>query len=263
MFNEYKVKLTLTRDMLGTNPISPDIHAEHIIAKARKIMAGTDPANKKLDRFADAMEISNEKELNESESLIRVLEERLGKKFSDDQRKEMISSKLISLKETVDELDEKGVTVFFRDTAGMPCIGDHMIKGYMKSAGESIASVTDRKNGVLFGTKTFTCSTINQHVTIKDQFITFSKDLKRESSGKPAYLSRSLRGMTAQGPRVSIAKSEVVESGACLEFTLRVLKGSPIDLDSIKKIFDYGQISGLGQWRNSGYGQFNYIISAL
>lgn len=263
MINKYKVTLTLTRDMLGTNPMTPDIHAEHIIAKARKIMSGTDPKNKKLDKFIDALPITDEKEKEEIEGILRTLEERMGRKFNDEERKAMITSKLLSLRETVDELDSKGITVFFRDTEGKPCIGDHMIKGFMKAAGEAICKVNGKKNGTVLHSAAYTDSLINQHVSLDEQFISFDKDIKRDAGGGPDYLSRSLRAMTMQGPRISIAKSEVIPAGSKLTFVLNVMKGSQIDGDVLKQLLDYGQISGLGQWRNSGWGRITHSIEEM
>ena len=263
MINKYKVTLTLTRDMLGTNPMTPDIHAEHVIAKSRKIIAGTDASNKKLDKYIDALPITDEKENAEIEGIIRTLEERLGRKFNDEERSTMIATKLISLRETVEELDSKGITVFFRDENGKPCIGDHMIKGFMKAAGEAICKTNSKKNGTILHSAAYTDSLINQHVAIDEQFITFTEDIKRDGDGSPSYLSRSLRAMTMQGPRVSIAKSEVVPAGAQLSFTLNVMRGSQIDKNVLEQLFSYGQISGLGQWRNGGNGKFKYEITEM
>ena len=67
--------------------------------------------------------------------------------------------------------------------------------------------------------------------------------------------------MTAQGPRVSLAKSEVVPAGAKLSFTLKVMDDSPLDKKTLKKLLSYGECSGLGQWRNAGYGSFTFNLS--
>jgi hypothetical protein len=262
MFKRYTVEITLTRDMLGTNSMSPDIHAEHIIGKARKIMAGTEPGNKKLDKFIDALPITDERELKEKEAIIRVLEERSGKKFPEEEKAALLRGELSALKETVEELEGKGITVFFRDNNGKPCIGDHMVKGFMKAAGEAICKANPkRENGKVLKSASYTDSLINQHVAIAEQFITFDKDIVRDQNSYPKYNTRSLRAMTMQGPRVSIAKSEVIPAGAKLKFTLKVMDGSQIDKEVLTKLFDVGQMTGLGQWRNAGYGQFDYKIT--
>ena len=85
----------------------------------------------------------------------------------------------------------------------------------------------------------------------------------KEVDGHPYFFQRSLRAMTAQGPRISLAKSEVVEAGAKLKFVMKVMDNSPLTLDVIKEIFDYGEFKGLGQWRNADWGQFTYTIKEL
>ena len=257
MFKKYEVKLVLTREMLGTNPITPDIHAEHIIAKARKIMTGADSSNKKLDKFIDAMPISNEKEASERAGIIRVIEERNGGPLAPEQ--------LEALKETVEDLDSRGVTVFFRNESGRPTIGSHMIKGYLKAAGESICGTKTKKAGTMLQSKAFTDSTINQHLSIVEEFIEFDKDIDREVDGAPKYCVRPLRAETMQGPRVSIAKSEVVKAGATLKFTVVVMEGSPLTEEILSDLFSVGEYGeGLGQWRGSGgKGKFTYDMHAV
>ena len=69
-----------------------------------------------------------------------------------------------------------------------------------------------------------------------------------------------------QGPRVALARSEEVPAGSIIEFT--VILASPTltnkekvkiaSDDLLKEWLDYGQLHGLGQWRNSGKGRFIY-----
>jgi hypothetical protein len=86
-----------------------------------------------------------------------------------------------------------------------------------------------------------------------------SHDVKRDEEGNIDYLQRSLRAMTAQGPRVSLAKSEVLPEGTTFSFTIEVLDNSPLKEEHIKEILSYGVLKGLGQWRNAGYGRFEVI----
>jgi hypothetical protein len=261
MFKRYTVEIELTDEMLGTNSMSPDIHAEHIIGKARKIMAGTEPGNKKLDKFIDALPITDEQEQSEKAALIKTLEERYGA-LPEETKAAYLRGELSALKETVEELSEKGITVFFRDQNGKPCIGSHMVKGFMKSASDALCrAAKEKKNGTILQSSSYTSSIINQHVAIQEKFITPDTDIARKPDGSPVYNTRSLRAMTMQGPRVSIAKSETIPAGAKFKFTLKVLDGSPLDKKALDKIFSYGEAVGLGQWRNAGHGQFKYNIT--
>jgi hypothetical protein len=69
--------------------------------------------------------------------------------------------------------------------------------------------------------------------------------------------------MTAQGPRVSLARSEQVDAGTTFSFTLKVMQNSPLTETVIRTLFDYGEISGFGQWRNAGNGTFSYELNKL
>jgi hypothetical protein len=176
----------------------------------------------------------------------------------------MLAGKLESLKETFTELDMKGTTVFFWDKEkNLPCIGAHMIYGFLKSSAEAIGRTLKQKKGAMLHSTSYTQKIINQHLTCEDDFITFDKDIKRNPDGSPQYLQRSLRAMTSQGPRISLAKSEVVPKGAKLKFVLKCLENSPLTEEVLRKLFEYGEMKGLGQWRNADYGQFITKIEVL
>ena len=57
--------------------------------------------------------------------------------------------------------------------------------------------------------------------------------------------------------------SEVVPAGARLQFTLMVLQNSTLSPKVLRTLFSYGRMSGLGQWRNAGWGQFQYELTAV
>jgi len=69
---------------------------------------------------------------------------------------------------------------------------------------------------------------------------------------------RSLRVNTAQGPRVTVARSEVVNEKTSFEVEIDVYSGAPITEDMLTQILDFGGWTGLGQWRNAGKGQFTW-----
>ncbi len=261
MFTKYQVTLTLTRPMLGTNPIDPNIHDQHILNRQRELITENSGVNKEINKYLDQLQISAERGGKETESLIDKLEELFGREFTAEERKQAIKGELAGLRETLAEQELKGTTVFFRDEeTGLPCIGDHMIKGHMKAAGEAISRTLPKKNGAMLHSASYTSSVINQHVTIDPMFIVSDQDIVRHADGSAKYLQRSLRAMTAQGPRVSLTKSEQIAAGAKLQFTLKVLDDSPLTEEIIRRLLTYGEISGLGQWRNSGYGQFSFEL---
>jgi hypothetical protein len=81
-------------------------------------------------------------------------------------------------------------------------------------------------------------------------------------------VERSLRAETMQGDRTALAKSEAVEAGCTMPVLDPAEKGNGIgskakpvrvNLDVIRQWFNYGQLSGLGQWRNGSFGRFGSV----
>jgi hypothetical protein len=143
----------------------------------------------------------------------------------------------------VPEGEEPGYTGFFTDEEGI-FLYDYHIKGFLKEAGNVLKESLKLKN---------LKSKIDNYVFV------FPRKIRLQ--GKPdGVLERPLRGMTAQGPRVSLAKSDVVNAGLSFEVTIKVLthKGQEIDQEVIESLLDYGALKGLGQWRNSSWGRFEF-----
>lgn len=147
----------------------------------------------------------------------------------------------------VKEKDAKGWTGFMEDD-GKPFVMDYFIRGFLKNAGNVIKKDLGLKN---------LKSKIDNFVFIFPRKI-FINGVKKD---KP--LERPLRAMTAQGPRVSLAKSDVIEAGATLDFTIDIPYTCEIKEKHIKAMLDYGQYQGLGQFRNGGYGRFSYDIEEI
>lgn len=67
---------------------------------------------------------------------------------------------------------------------------------------------------------------------------------------------RPLRAQTAQGERVALASSEAIRAGASVTFTVVCL--SDEHEAAVREWLDYGILRGIGQWRNSGCGRFEW-----
>ena len=71
-----------------------------------------------------------------------------------------------------------------------------------------------------------------------------------------------------QGPRVTLAASEIVTAPVTVPFYLTVVglgtseKGK-ITPEVLKSWFDYGIYTGLGQYRTGGHGRFDAVIEAV
>lgn len=156
------------------------------------------------------------------------------------------------------ENDEKGVTGFYRDeTSGNLIIKAYQIKGFLKEAAKAMKD----QLGIAS-----TTSKIDNYVFLRERSIPICREDGTPISKPDGYLERPLRGETAQGPRVSLAKSEYVNKGWTLEFTIKVLdnkktaKSIAMSVDVVKDLLDYGELKGMLQWRNAGYGSFSYEI---
>lgn len=164
----------------------------------------------------------------------------------------------------VKNIEEKGWTGFFQDETGI-YISSHMVKGFLKNASLVIKDQTKVKNAK---------SKVNNFVFLKEKKLYLMRekisgeteighkryDILSKSDG---VLERPLQAMTLQGPRVSLAKSDYVDEGTCVVCTLRLLQNPEISEKLIREFLDYGQFLGLGQWRNSGKGQFEYELSKI
>ena len=148
----------------------------------------------------------------------------------------------------VDEVTEKGTTVFPRDENGKPFIYDYQIKGFFKDA-----------CGMLARVKTTESSKLKAYKKVIDGLIFAEpRKIEIETDDEITICQRPLRAQTAQGERVALASSEQIKAGASITFTIRTLQDSLVT--TIKEWLDYGKLRGLGQWRNSGMGKFDFEV---
>jgi hypothetical protein len=145
----------------------------------------------------------------------------------------------------VEEEVAKTTTVFSR-LDDRPILWDYQIKGFFKDAAGMLRRVAGTKSKKLTAYK----KVIDGLVFVEPRQIPLNFD------GEIGYCSRPLRAQTAQGERVALARSETIPAGATITFDITVLDEKLIDL--IDEWLDYGKLRGLGQWRNSGKGKFDW-----
>lgn len=146
----------------------------------------------------------------------------------------------------VEEVVEKTMTVFPKLEDGTPFFWDYQLRGFFKDSIGMLRRVKDKK-----------CSKLTSYKKVVDGLI-FIKERKVpiHLSGPMGDCQRPLRADTMQGPRVALAHSESVPAGSFIEFTVILLDDSLEGV--VKECFDYGALRGLGQWRNSGAGRFEW-----
>lgn len=193
--------------------------------------------------------------MKEMKVRLTLLEEILGTASNNPEiHSEFIASKAPDAKSREEEIEaigvdaeiEKGMTVFPRNAEGQPIMWDYQIKGFFKDACGMLRKVTDSKSSKIKAYK----KEIDGLIFVQEREIPFQFD------GKIGNCQRPLRAQTAQGERVSLANSETIPAGTTLEFTIECLVDS--DMSAVREWLDYGRLRGLGQWRNSGKGKFQW-----
>lgn len=192
---------------------------------------------------------------------ITLTEEVLGSSPSND---ELLASYIASKAPTDDltaqEVDnikaqaaEERTTIFPKTADGTPFIYDYQIKGMFKDSCKALA--TAGKAGYPGGKH---CAALKAYKKAIDGLIFVSpREIPYNLHGlKMGFCERPLRAQTPMGERVSIAKSESVPAGATAEFEIECLDEKLEDM--VRECLDYGAKRGLGQWRNSGKGRFEW-----
>lgn len=146
----------------------------------------------------------------------------------------------------VDAVAEKGMTVFPRMEDGTPCLYDYQIKGFFKDSCGGLRKVKTTQSSKIKAYK----KEIDKLVFPEPRRIPIHFD------GEIGECQRPLRAQTAQGERVSLAISEQIPAGATAEFTVVCLLDD--HEKAVREWLDYGRLSGIGQWRNSGMGRFTW-----
>ncbi len=194
-----KVKLTFTREMLGSKPMNKDILKTYVAALRPEGEA------------ADEIEAAARAEL------------------------------------AAHNKEEQSTSIFHRDPeSGQPMIYDYQLKGFFKAACGFLRMVP--------GTLSADIKAYKKHI---DGLIhVFPRFLVTSAKDVGPMNTRSLRADTAQGPRVSIKSSETVPEGTTIDAEIEYLHKGHLDL--IKEWLDFGRLSGLGEWRNAGFGRFSW-----
>lgn len=149
-------------------------------------------------------------------------------------------------------VDQKG-TGFHRMPSGALFVYDYAVKGFFKEVSNILKETQGQKA---------LRSKLDNYLFVNPRRIPL------ERNGFPLLapdrvLERPLRAMTAQGPRVSLAMSELVEPGTQMRFEVRIIDGSPITHQErlIEACLEYGRdCKGFGQWRNASYGRFDFEL---
>ena len=146
----------------------------------------------------------------------------------------------------VEEVIEKSMTVFPRNAEGKPIFWDYQIKGFFKDACGMLRKVPNSASSKIKAYK----KEIDGLIFVKEREIPIIFD------GEIGSCQRPLRAQTQQGERVALANSETVPAGSTIEFTIQLMCDT--HEKAVREWLDYGVFRGIGQWRNSGKGKFEW-----
>lgn len=151
--------------------------------------------------------------------------------------------------------EDKGLTVFLlHPRTGGPMIYDYTIRGFFKD----VLNTLKPQNGILQAK-----SKVDKYLFVSPRHIPLLDKKGDPIKEVDAIYERPLRAMTAQGPRVTLAGSEQVYDWSIeIEVTLlpsaETKRGEAMTFEHVEEALDYGELQGLGQWRNGGFGRFTW-----
>lgn len=170
----------------------------------------------------------------------------------------------------VDQAITNCMTIFPKENE-VPFVWDYQIRGFFKDSCGMLARIKPIKNDDGKLVPRNLSSQIKAYKKVVDGLI-FVKPRKvfftrpSDPVGDPlgqmliqmGNCQRSGRWDTPLGPRTALINSESVPEGSCLTFDIILLDSTHESL--VREWLDYGELHGLGQWRNSGKGKFTYEI---
>lgn len=141
------------------------------------------------------------------------------------------------------DIEARGWTGFHADEKGL-FVYDYLIKGFLKHAGNVLKDQLKTKA---------------LRSKLDDQLFILPRRVYLGKMAPNGVLERPLRAMTMQGPRVTLARSDYVADGVEISFEVRWIEGGVVNEKLIRSLLAYGEMMGLGQFRNGGYGRFEVV----
>lgn len=157
--------------------------------------------------------------------------------------------------ENIDDQIQNSSTVFPKDENGL-FLWDYQIKGFFKDAALAMLTSgfwTKEQLNKIGMTKHMYKRTIDHHLFVYPRKIY----LKLPDGQETTFLERPLRADTPRGERIALSRSESCPSGTTCQIQIETLNDAiwPMMQECLK----YGKKRGIGQWRNSGCGRFEYL----
>ena len=154
---------------------------------------------------------------------------------------------------TPEYTEDRSWTGFCCDDKGLYLM-DYHLKGYFKEVAAVMPEILGmkRKSGEFMAQQTIK-SRLDNWLFVGPRKIYLGR---KQPDG---YIERPLRAQTLQGARIALARSDYVNAGTVINFTLTILASCLIKQDHLEAWLAYGEMKGLGQFRTGGYGRFNQV----
>ena len=147
-----------------------------------------------------------------------------------------------------EDILEKKSTIFAR-REDQPIIWDYHVKGFLKATAEALRRVPGSPEKKLTAYR----RRIDTLIFVQPRQIVLQCD-----PNLMGWCERPLRVVTAKGERIALARSETVPTGTKLQARFECLDQELMPF--VRRWLNYGERSGLGQWRNSGKGRFIWRV---
>ena len=155
----------------------------------------------------------------------------------------------------VTDMVDKGTTGFLMDDEGEPVLSEHVIKGFLSGTAKALRRIpgktTESSKMAAYDQK------IKTLIFIYPRFIKLVPPADVDEDDILKVKQRPLRASTPQGERTALASSETMPAGTTAEFEIQLMDKTHEKW--IREMLDYGRYAGLGQWRNAGYGRFEWM----
>lgn len=158
-----------------------------------------------------------------------------------------------TLEERKEEEIGNAMTIFPVEN-GKPFIWDYQVKGFLKAA--VLAVCIDSDNYKKERLKKLNLTKWTYKRTVDNLWFPFPRKILLDMPGPLTVIQRPLRADTMRGERICLAISEAAPAGTTFECTIKYM--NPVHAEIIRACLDYGELKGLLQWRNAGFGRFTW-----
>lgn len=154
----------------------------------------------------------------------------------------------------------KATSVFARDAEGRPSLWDYQIKGFFKDACSMLARLSEKGEDGKKRHRNESGKLTAYRKVIDGLIFVGPRMIPIRHGGGIGTCQRPLRASTAQGERIALANSETLPAGAYIDVAISMLDAA--HEPAVREWLDYGRLRGIGQWRNSGKGRFEWALLA-